>query len=273
MGTGDAGFVVKDSDGNQLINNTAHDNSDSGIALDTANDNIVRGNDVRFNPGGLDLEDSSRNLIEANDASLTTGIGIELGPASLENRVVLNKASGNGAHGIYVGEEAPEGLGSLIEHNTASGNAGDGIHVAKGGHTISANVAHDNAGWGIYAAGGSIDGGANIGRGNGEPGQCFNVVCAVDTTIDSGPDNPTTSTSATFTFSANDPGATFECALDDASFAACASPVELSGLAVGAHTFEVRAIDMVGNIDPTPASYTWTVRLMPFSMFLPVVVN
>ena len=31
------------------------------------------------------------------------------------------------------------------------------------------------------------------------------------------------------------------------------------GLAAGSHTFEVRATDPAGNVDPTPASYTWTI--------------
>ena len=45
--------------------------------------------------------------------------------------------------------------------------------------------------------------------------------------IDSGPTATTSSTSATFTFSANETGVTFECALDGVAYAACASPVTL----------------------------------------------
>jgi hypothetical protein len=83
---------------------------------------------------------------------------------------------------------------------------------------------------------------------------------APETTIDSGPPDPTTSVNATFVFSANETGATFECSLDGVGFASCTSPVQLTGLAVGGHTFEVQATDAASNLDASPASYSWTVQ-------------
>jgi hypothetical protein len=80
-----------------------------------------------------------------------------------------------------------------------------------------------------------------------------------ETAIDSGPVSPTEETTAAFTFSSDEAGATFECSLDGASFAACASPAELTGLTPGDHTFRVRARDAAGNADPTPDLYEWTV--------------
>ncbi len=50
---------------------------------------------------------------------------------------------------------------------------------------------------------------------------------------------------------------TFNCSLDAAAFAACTSPQTYSGLTNGSHTFQVRAVDAAGNVDPTPATYTW----------------
>ena len=72
----------------------------------------------------------------------------------------------------------------------------------------------------------------------------------------------TTSPSASFTFS-SEPNATFQCSLDGAAFVACSSPFTASGLSDGSHTLLVRAVDAVGNVDPTPVSRTWTVDATP----------
>ena len=69
-------------------------------------------------------------------------------------------------------------------------------------------------------------------------------------------------TTATFGFiSTNDPIATFECALDGAVFSFCASPLTLSQITPGSHSFQVRAKDANGFVDPTPETHTWTVSL------------
>jgi subtilisin-like proprotein convertase family protein len=74
----------------------------------------------------------------------------------------------------------------------------------------------------------------------------------------------TTTNSATFEFSSTEPGSTFQCQLskDGAvaqAFAACTSPKEYSTLTPGNYKFEVKATDPGGNVDPTPASRTWTI--------------
>ena len=82
---------------------------------------------------------------------------------------------------------------------------------------------------------------------------------APDTLVTSGPNPVSGFTDATFAFQSSEPGATYECRLDAAAFAACTSPISYGGLAEGAHTFQVRAIDGLGNADATPGSFTWTV--------------
>ncbi len=83
-----------------------------------------------------------------------------------------------------------------------------------------------------------------------------------DTTITGGPTGTVATTSASFTFTSTETG-TFQCSLDGAPFTACTSPQNYAGLADGAHTFAVRAIDVVNNIDSTPATRTWTVDTTP----------
>ena len=82
---------------------------------------------------------------------------------------------------------------------------------------------------------------------------------APDTTITAQPPNPSNQTSAGFSFTSTEAGSSFQCSLDGAAFSACTSPRNYTGLAAGAHTFQVRAIDPAGNTDPSPASYAWTV--------------
>lgn len=85
-----------------------------------------------------------------------------------------------------------------------------------------------------------------------------------NTVIDDGPgqDSTTESTSATFKFSATEAG-TFECRLDGGAFESCTSPKGYSGLAVGSHTFQVRASDGSGNVDGSPATRTWKIATVP----------
>jgi subtilisin family serine protease len=80
-----------------------------------------------------------------------------------------------------------------------------------------------------------------------------------NTTITSGPSGLVKSISASFGFSSSEAGSKFQCRLDGATFAACASPKSYTGLKNGSHTFRVRAIDAAGNVDATPASRTWKV--------------
>lgn len=68
--------------------------------------------------------------------------------------------------------------------------------------------------------------------------------------------------SATISFN-SEPDARFQCSFDGAAFAGCTSPVTYSGVAVGGHAIEVRAIDAAGNVDATPARRTFTIEAVP----------
>ena len=59
---------------------------------------------------------------------------------------------------------------------------------------------------------------------------------------------------------------TLQCRLDSqqpTAFTACTSPRIASGLQPGSHIFEVRAIDAAGNVDQTPAVWTWVITAAP----------
>jgi large repetitive protein len=83
---------------------------------------------------------------------------------------------------------------------------------------------------------------------------------APNTTLGSGAPPPsTTSTSASFGFSSNESGSSFECSLDGGAWASCTSPRAYGDLAVGPHEFRVRARDAAGNTDGSPAAHSWTI--------------
>ncbi|MFT9846638.1 S-layer homology domain-containing protein [Aneurinibacillus sp. REN35] len=84
-----------------------------------------------------------------------------------------------------------------------------------------------------------------------------------DTSITSHPAGMTSSTGATFTFTSNEGSSSFECSLDGGAYTACTSPVTVSGLSSGSHTFAVRAKDAARNIDGTPAMYAWMIDTVP----------
>ncbi|MBI5416359.1 hypothetical protein HZA55_00190 [Candidatus Poribacteria bacterium] len=75
----------------------------------------------------------------------------------------------------------------------------------------------------------------------------------------------TASNSITFTFSGIDNVAVagLQCSLDSSVFVDCVSPQMYTNLALGNHVFKVRAKDVAGNIDNTPATFSWTIKPLP----------
>jgi alpha-tubulin suppressor-like RCC1 family protein len=82
-----------------------------------------------------------------------------------------------------------------------------------------------------------------------------------ETLISGGPSGLLTVDTASIVFNGTDDVelAGFECWRDGDAFATCTSPVNLTALAEGAHTFAVQAVDAAGNADASPAINTWTV--------------
>ena len=107
-------------------------------------------------------------------------------------------------------------------------------NLAEGAHTIKV--------WGVH---------------NGDPSITPAVSSfTVDTVVPTAALDPTSGpgqgalqaiNTETFKFSSNEPGS-LQCSFDGAAFSACTSPLTLSRLSAGAHSFRVRALDQAGNI-------------------------
>lgn len=63
-----------------------------------------------------------------------------------------------------------------------------------------------------------------------------------------------------FGFASPEAYVTFGCSLDGADYTPCTSPRQYAALSRGTHTFRVRATDAAGNVDATPALWSWTIR-------------
>ncbi len=75
--------------------------------------------------------------------------------------------------------------------------------------------------------------------------------------IDSAPSGTITTDSATFAFSSPDSDLKrFDCRIDGSDWVECTSPVTLSFLPNGPHTFSVRAVDKAGNVGALTLSFT-----------------
>jgi hypothetical protein len=80
-----------------------------------------------------------------------------------------------------------------------------------------------------------------------------------NTTIIAQPANPSNKLSGGIGFASSESGSTYECSLDGAVFSTCTTPYFFNGLSNGAHQFQVRAKDLAGNLDQSPAVLDWII--------------
>jgi len=98
-------------------------------------------------------------------------------------------------------------------------------------------------------------------------GAMFADITPPNTAIISAPPLATSSTLINFTFSSSEVGSTFQCNLNGGGWDACTTPYSNSivyAMFVNCRIdsqmdFSVRAIDPAGNVDQTPASYSWRI--------------
>ena len=84
-----------------------------------------------------------------------------------------------------------------------------------------------------------------------------------ETVITSGPATGSflTSGEATFGYASSVAGSRFACSLDGVELPCASSSVRLASLTPGTHEFSTAALDDAGDVDPSPATRSWTVPL------------
>lgn len=205
---------------------------------DFVTDTVTLGNTGTI-PGDLTL--SSSNLVDAPGP----GGGVLSGELDLRVRDVTSAGAPVTVYNGKIGAVAPTALGSLAagdsrvyEFRVSFPDTGPGVENPYQGSSLS--IQFD---WTAF----NPDSGGDT--------------TPPETTITSAPPSLSAGADATFAFSADEPGSTFECSLDGGAFAACSTPTTYTGLAGGAHTFRVRATDTADNTDGTPASHSWSIDL------------
>jgi autotransporter-associated beta strand protein len=197
-------------------------------------------NKTTIEPGDRDVQqilisdinrDGRPDLVVANN-----GLATFLGNGDGTFRPYLSLAAQTGETGLVVADFNADGRPDIAGGGKTSQSVG--VLIAKRGNFTAPTIAVDHTG--------------------------------PITTIGTRPAASTRSTTADFSFSASDPtlGSVtagvhhFEYQLDGGSFTTAVSPVTVSVLTSGTHTFRVRAVDNAGNIG-LAAEYSWVVDLSP----------
>ncbi len=74
---------------------------------------------------------------------------------------------------------------------------------------------------------------------------------------------PTANDAILFALSASEPNCTFICTIDNGQALPCTTPISVSGLAPGWHTFKAQAVDEATNVDPVGSQYTFEFTAQP----------
>lgn len=199
---------------------------------------------------------------------LTTNQGVECWPEPTPGQANDQP----GPYGYYV---PPAGLDTVIDdapsNSSISADASFSFSSPTSGATFDCRL--DSSYWATCTSpqtyAGLLDGNhsfhvrakTSAGHIDTTPASYTWIIDAVipETEITSSPANPTTSITGSFTFSSPDSTATFECQLDGSAWDECTTPKSYYPLNDGQHTFSVKAKDGMGTVDPTPATYTWTI--------------
>lgn len=217
--------ISADTDGTYVLRFTATDSannsaySDMTLVWDTT-------------PPGISIGSPSATLTKNSDVTYTV---------TYTNADTVTLASGNitlNKTGTANGNIAVTGSGTATRTVKISGITGDGTL----GISVATGTASDTAGNSALSAG---------------PSTTFAVDNTGPVVTFSSPLRYSNQASGSIVFTANET-ATFECKVDNGSYATCSSPFSYSGLANALHTVSTRATDGAGNT--STSTYTWTVN-------------
>lgn len=196
-------------------------------------------------PSGTATTRGATFTFSASEPGSTFRCRLDSDPAGFQTCPSPQSYSGlaDGQHTFEVRAVDPAGNESPIQGRTWTIDATQQPSPSPG------STGADSGGTGSDGgAGGSGDGG----RDDGSPAASDDAT-PPETTIDKSPARRTSKRKVSFEFNSSEPGSRFECRLDRREFKPCTSPQGLK-LSRGRHTFDVRAIDRDGNVDPTPAT-------------------
>ena len=154
---------------------------------------------------------------------------------------------------------------------TGTGEVGATVRLVEGVTTLGTDVVDGSGNWEITWSGAPeglhlLFAEASDLAGNSDESNLLTIridTTAPDTLIDSGPPSPTGDTTADFDFGSDETPVTFAANLNGGPFGPVGELHSVSTPADGIYTLAVRATDLAGNTDATPAVHVWEVDALP----------
>lgn len=245
VGRQDTGAAGRDSLANVENASTSGGND---VLIGTDGPNVLStgdGDDVILGLGGKDVIEGDQGQDTASyaipPAGVTQGVNV-----SLLLQGVFQATGGAGVDHL----EGIQNLTGSPYADTLTGNDGDNRFAVRDGQgdTVVCNNGIDSVV-------------ADVEGKDGVNDDCDQLDFDVrpDTRVDAGPSGLIRDRTPSFRFSATKDGSSFECSIDGGPFVACAGAQTLGRLSNGTHVLRVRAKDLLGNVDLSPAERPFAV--------------